>query len=128
MQARVVQFFLWIEKYDEADTSTHKTGPLSKKRFAAAPNRLAPRRLHLEAFSYSRLATYLVESPLAHMRAADARESPCPHARCQRLCTAASRPGLPSLDLHKMSAFKFLNLTLNPQPSPSPYPSPYPSL
>jgi len=30
-KARVVQFFLWIEKYDEADTSTHKTGPLSKK-------------------------------------------------------------------------------------------------
>lgn len=29
-KARVVQFFLWIERYDENDEKTHTTGPLSK--------------------------------------------------------------------------------------------------
>ena len=30
-KARMVQFFLWVEKYDEADMRTHATGPLSKR-------------------------------------------------------------------------------------------------
>lgn len=29
-KARVVQFFLWIDRYDESDPRTHATGPLSK--------------------------------------------------------------------------------------------------
>jgi len=29
-KARVVQFFLWIERYDENDEKTHTSGPLSK--------------------------------------------------------------------------------------------------
>ena len=29
-KARVVQFYLWIEQYDENDDKTHKAGPLSK--------------------------------------------------------------------------------------------------
>jgi len=30
-KARVLQFFHWIERYDEGDAKTHATGPLSKK-------------------------------------------------------------------------------------------------
>ena len=30
-KARVVQFFLWVEKYEEGDVRTHVTGPLSKR-------------------------------------------------------------------------------------------------
>ena len=30
-KARAVQFFLWIERYDEADPRTHKVRPLSQK-------------------------------------------------------------------------------------------------
>ena len=30
-KARVVQFFLWVDRYDEDDSRTHTTGPLSKK-------------------------------------------------------------------------------------------------
>ena len=29
-KAKVVQFFLWIERYNEDDVKTHATGPLSK--------------------------------------------------------------------------------------------------
>ena len=30
-KARMLQFYLWVEKYDEADPRTHVTGPLSKR-------------------------------------------------------------------------------------------------
>ena len=30
-KARMVQFYLWVEKYDEGDARTHATGPLSQK-------------------------------------------------------------------------------------------------
>jgi RAB protein geranylgeranyltransferase component A len=36
-KARVVQFYLWVEKYDETDPRTHSTGPLSKRRCTTAP-------------------------------------------------------------------------------------------
>ena len=71
-KARVVQFFVWVDRYDELDTRTHHTGPLSKQtldlRKASAAKLLAHWDLPKSAIAIIVRGMALWEVPRKHLK------------------------------------------------------------
>jgi len=108
-KARVVQFFLWIERYDESDPRTHATGPLSKVGLGSGQS------LDLHKMSAAKfLAFWELSSEARHMVTRGMALQGGPAKRLKRM---------PALDLvHRLKRYKDAYRTFPHMTSPYVYP------